>query len=78
MKQINVSQLYLFLISAGEELVKINAVGQCEEGLYHGKGGSCKDKPCMRACQQKHGSEALGICFFFSEPNDTCRCRYPC
>lgn len=67
-----------FLISAGEKLEKINAAGQCEEGLYHGKGGTCKDKPCMDACQKKHGSQASGICFFFVAPNDTCRCRYPC
>ena len=52
-----------FLISAGEKLEKINAAGQCEEGLYHGKGGTCKDKPCMDACQKKHGSQASGICF---------------
>ena len=67
-----------FLISAGEKLEEINAAGQCEEGLYHGKGGTCKDKPCMDACQKKHGSQASGICFFFVAPNDTCRCRYPC
>ncbi|KAJ6860963.1 hypothetical protein NC651_037142 [Populus alba x Populus x berolinensis] len=48
---------------------------QCEKVLH---GGGCKPDECSKGCQAMYGASAMGLCFFFQKPNDTCLCRYHC
>ncbi|KAF9663856.1 hypothetical protein SADUNF_Sadunf17G0095500 [Salix dunnii] len=75
MKTLSIS-LILFvalLVNCGNEQAMVSA--QCERALH---GGGCQPDECNKGCQAKYGAAAMGLCFFFQKPNDTCVCRYHC
>ncbi|CAK9327843.1 unnamed protein product [Citrullus colocynthis] len=78
MKSISFSAIVLvvLLIFNGEMMMRsVEGEGLCEKALH---GGGCKDAECMSGCKAQFGATAIGLCFFFRTPSDTCLCRYPC
>ncbi|KGN61300.1 hypothetical protein Csa_006301 [Cucumis sativus] len=69
--------LALLLVFSGETIMmrSVEGEGLCEKALH---GGGCKDAECASGCKHVFGAGAMGLCFFFRTPSDTCLCRYPC
>ena len=69
--------VYGFWMNAGETIMmrSVEGEGLCEKALH---GGGCKDAECASGCKHVFGAGAMGLCFFFRTPSDTCLCRYPC
>lgn len=68
-----VPNLFIYFEYVGNEQMLVTA--QCEKVLH---GGGCKPDECSKGCQAMYGAAAMGLCFFFQKPNDTCLCRYHC
>ncbi|KAJ6867018.1 hypothetical protein NC652_038297 [Populus alba x Populus x berolinensis] len=75
MKSLSITLILLvaLLINCGNEQMLVTA--QCEKVLH---GGGCKPDECSKGCRAMFGAAAMGLCFFFQKPNDTCLCRYHC
>lgn len=39
-------------------------------------GPKCVAATCDADCKKKHGTSAIGDCFFFKTPDDTCKCQW--
>ncbi|KAL8034625.1 hypothetical protein ABFX02_12G040500 [Erythranthe guttata] len=63
--------VFLLLILLGNIEVKAKI---CKEELPEKGLDICERAKCMDECMKRHGSLALGRCYFI----DTCLCQYPC